>query len=665
MLITNPAVRATLAEVLSHPWMVLGFNGPPDPHMLRREPLRADELDRQVIRGMTGFEFGSEQDIEKKLVAILESEEYIRAVQHWERKRSIGGHLNGHGKEGSRWGDLSNSSLSLSFDGNTSSRGDPPTPSKKSKRFSGFDFYRRKLFSSMSTPPISPMAYSPSNSQNHLSHPSVNEPNREPLDPTSGYHPLLSMYYLAREKLERELVYGPGQFASSQLSIQDPSGAASPASIPKSPGDGGTSTSGVSIQINGSSAKQKKEPPLPPPAGNKADYNMALPRLPAPETLHYSGTSYDNANASPISPAFGSPHPQPRARDPGLPPPTPPPPTPLSGQQGPGVESQTIKAGRTLPRAPPASTHRRSHSMSQRPSGLVRGWSGMFGGGGAEKDKVDEHGVPVPKTAGPEMVTFSEKLEEAMGPEKKEEGERERESSHTLGGGALSAGATLVRKFGSMLVGGGKSGGGNEESRRHAHQGTVGKGTASVAVTASSPRPSEDAEVKKVEEEGVSGGDQQRSGEEKEKDEQVMHVHIQTPPPTGRSITHSLSQPVGSVHRRSATLQDPHGRAQKHSRRSSTSAAYATETTGTAGRHRRPSTGYGSMTKPLADRLFGRTEPPVDVAESREEEDAGEQKSTGTNLDQDAEDTYKEDDGGQNHDKDFKPVFLKGLFRYT
>jgi len=121
MLVTNPDARATLAEVLSHPWMVLGFSGPPDPRMLHSEPLRLDELDHQVIRGMIGFEFGSEQNIKKKLVAILESEEYIRAVEHWGRKRGIGGHLNGHGREG-RWsGDLSNSNLSVSSDGNNSS----------------------------------------------------------------------------------------------------------------------------------------------------------------------------------------------------------------------------------------------------------------------------------------------------------------------------------------------------------------------------------------------------------------------------------------------------------------------------------------------------------------------------------------------------------------
>ena len=72
MLVTNPAQRATLAEVLSHPWMVRGFRGPPDSHLVHREPLRADELDRNVIRGMKGFEFGTEEEIERKLVEVLE-----------------------------------------------------------------------------------------------------------------------------------------------------------------------------------------------------------------------------------------------------------------------------------------------------------------------------------------------------------------------------------------------------------------------------------------------------------------------------------------------------------------------------------------------------------------------------------------------------------------
>jgi serine/threonine protein kinase KIN1/2 len=65
-----------------------------------------------------------------------------------------------------------------------------------------------------------------------------------------------------------------------------------------------------------------KKDDLLPSATPKADYSMALPRLPAPETLHFSGMSYDNTVASsPTSPTFN--HPQPRAWDFGLPPPSP------------------------------------------------------------------------------------------------------------------------------------------------------------------------------------------------------------------------------------------------------------------------------------------------------------------------------------------------------
>ena len=83
MLVTNPNARATLPEVLSHPWMV---RNPPDPHLLHREPLRADEVERDVMRGMTGFEIGTEDEIENRLVDILKSKNYPRAVEVWERK---------------------------------------------------------------------------------------------------------------------------------------------------------------------------------------------------------------------------------------------------------------------------------------------------------------------------------------------------------------------------------------------------------------------------------------------------------------------------------------------------------------------------------------------------------------------------------------------------
>jgi hypothetical protein len=65
---------------------------------------------------------------------------------------------------------------------------------KKNKRFSVFDFDRRKPFSLSTSPPHSVFA-SPSPADIH---------HKEPPNPTCGYHPLISMYYLAREKMERD-----------------------------------------------------------------------------------------------------------------------------------------------------------------------------------------------------------------------------------------------------------------------------------------------------------------------------------------------------------------------------------------------------------------------------------------------------------------------------
>ncbi|KDQ22866.1 hypothetical protein PLEOSDRAFT_1069072 [Pleurotus ostreatus PC15] len=429
MLVTNPPQRATLSEVLSHPWMTRGFTGPPDAHLVHREPLRSDELDRQVIKQMKGFEFGTEEEIEGKLIRVLESEPYIRA---------------------------------------------------KSKRFSGFDYYRRKLFSSPSTsPPGSPLGTSPPSSSSHLA---MIHGSDSP-DPTRAFHPLISIYYLAREKMEREKVYGPGHFASSQLSIQEPNPSTSgqpssatpavPDEVPTSAPNGIARAPGYSTPTAALSNGKAE-------IGAKADYSMPLPRLPAPETSHYSGMSYDATSGQPV----------------GVRPPT----------------GATNAGGtKTMPRAPPASTHRRSHSLSQRPT-VLRGWSNI------------------------------------------------------LPSSPLSTGATLVRKFGSMLVGRG------DETRRHISDRRRG---AIPDDLAPSPRPSADA--------AMAGG-----------------------------------------HRRAATILDTQGRATRHERRSSTGAALLNQNT--LGRHRRPSTGYGGGVRPIAEKLFTRH---TDEPEA---------------------------------DKDFKPVFLKGLF---
>ncbi|KAH8104322.1 hypothetical protein DFH11DRAFT_1648480 [Phellopilus nigrolimitatus] len=42
---------------------------------------------------MSGFELGSEDEIERKLVDVRKSDAYARAVQVWERRRQAPGYL--------------------------------------------------------------------------------------------------------------------------------------------------------------------------------------------------------------------------------------------------------------------------------------------------------------------------------------------------------------------------------------------------------------------------------------------------------------------------------------------------------------------------------------------------------------------------------------------
>ena len=657
MLVTNPQLRAPLPDLLNHPWMTRGFNGPPDPHLLRREPLRADELDRQVIRGMTGFEFGTEDDIERRLVAILESEAYRRAVQYWENRRD----------RPQIWGDsLSNSSLAIEWDSAGGHSGGTKveitsTP-RKNKRFSGFDFYRRKLFSPSTSPPPSPFA-SPSPSQSQLSNASLADINqKEPPNPTRGYHPLISIYYLAREKMERDRVYGPGHFASSQLSVNPPQPAPEEA-FPSS-----ASKQSIQLTVPGSTVTPQK-------AIGGTDYNMRPQRLPAPESPHYSKLSYDVA-PSPTGATFQH-QPQqqarPRARDAGLPSPkhgdiSPPSPIAVSG----GPDTSPVLGGpasATLPRAPPASTHRRSHSVSHR-QGVPRGLASMFGGGSPGPTGVNEQGqlrVNVnnvnglddrPRTAGPELSTFPERMEDEQAESASVTVDVPPEVVLSTASQPLSAGATFVRKFGSLLVGGGSvRGAGDRTSKRTSILGSFG-----------SPRPSTDIDRtvaekeregrhaasppnEKVELPSISAPTSPADADEATPVAEVsgeVEMHVT---PTG-GISHSQTQPL---HRRAATILDPQSHAKRHERRSSTGGALLSSVGGTIGRHRRPSTAHGSVTgrAPQFEKPF------VQTTEVPEEGMSGQGRMNG-------ELTDGEDDLNANAaDKDFKPLFLKGLFRYV
>ena len=572
---------------------------------------------------MKGFEFGTEEEIEKKLLEVLESDAYHRAVQYWERKRGVNNGRNGV-VNGKHWDSPSNTSL-----GYESAKNDlNASPSKKSKRFSGFEFYRRKLFSPGSSPPTTPMSHSPPNSQSHLSLGDA----REPADPTYGFHPLISIYFLAREKMERERVYGPGHFASSQLSLTTNVAT--------------NHNTGIRIEddttIPAGSTKQSANPPAKATTTTtesstttKADYSMALPRLPAPESSHYSGMSYEPTAPTP-SPTTQIFHPQPRSRDSAG----------LSIKQPDGMGDLGVQPPASpskIPiRAPQPSTHRRSHSLSQRQN-VARTWTGMFGPPNAVQEEKQITGTgdqpfirEPPKTAGPEITRFSEKMD--LPPAVDEFGENAENAvdDKTLAppissSPPVSAGTTFARKFGSLL-------GKGDEARRST---THSKRTSILGGL--TPRPSADTDGTK---EKTSIGEDRKTSAEKEKE---------GPGSTSSPmLTQSQSQQLPSAHRRAHTVLDPHGRAGRHERRSSTGGSLLSG--GTLGRHRRPSTGFSAVTRPFGggEKPFGKTEEVDENTANAQATEHGAAKARNGKVAPDEE---------VHDDKEIKPIFLKGLFR--
>lgn len=144
-----------MSEVMSHPWMAKGFSGPPDNYLPPREPL-STPLEPEVIHAMQGFNFGPPESIRAQLTKIIESEEYQRAIRLHLRER------------------------------------EQPTPSKdgEKKRGFGFDFYKRR---------------NSGTSRDTLTNPS-SEALQLGTDPLNAFSPLLSIYYLVKEKQDRDRV---------------------------------------------------------------------------------------------------------------------------------------------------------------------------------------------------------------------------------------------------------------------------------------------------------------------------------------------------------------------------------------------------------------------------------------------------------------------------
>jgi len=649
MLVTNPSLRATLTEVMHHPWMQRGYTGPSDSHLPEREPLRHTDIDMAVVKTMTGFEFGEPRDIERKLRDVLESESYKRAVDFWERRRVA--------KASSTWGRAgeSPSSSTTAFNSMQSLRDlgyeSPASPTKKntsSRRFSGFDFYRKKLFSPGSSPPTTPRSKSPPGSNPYgapLGTQGAGEGGQrgEPADPTKGFHPLISIYFLCREKMERERIYGP-TFASSQISLNALQANAQHQSI-----SAGTDVPAPppSAYKPAPASKSIPQPIQVPPGVQRAEYNnnmtVHVPRVPVPEATHFSGTSYDAPVPASSPNAGATVHPQPRARATDLPEQPTTPVSPHTSNYG------TVGAPSPSPAAPAPAKHRRSHSIGTRPT-VPRGWDSPgpnhAAAGTSNKPSTvqegDGEGEPPEgsKTAGHTISTFAERERERYRAEAEprwsEQNHREEVHGHPPQP-HIREGSTLRSKFGSLLR---KEGGLGRRS-------SVLRGTrpSTEAGTITAKEEEKDREKENVPPStNVNFAKRER---EKVREREIVDSGAQTDVEGGPRLTLSVSQPIGQAHRRAATILDPMGRPGRHERRSSMGAGLGFPFVGTLGR--RPKTATAEDPTPISAAATA-------MAEGKEKE--GEK----TELDANGTEREKEDRTSA-EESTVKPVYLKGLFR--
>jgi hypothetical protein len=137
--VTDPNRRATMSEVLTHPWTNKGHDMPVDNYLPHRPPLTLP-VDMEVVRGMTGFEFGTEQDIKSQLEEVISSPEYQNAA---------------------------------------------------------------KIISRNSSEQINSGMHSRNKNLQHSAKRQFNMPNDDPQSVPAAYHPLISIYYLVKERMER------------------------------------------------------------------------------------------------------------------------------------------------------------------------------------------------------------------------------------------------------------------------------------------------------------------------------------------------------------------------------------------------------------------------------------------------------------------------------
>lgn len=192
MIDVNPHTRASLNEIVSHPWMLQDHGAPEPAYLPKRKPLTAVSIDPVVIERMTGFEFGSPQEIYHELKKILCSEEYVAAVARHEDPAMASAAIEAVG--------LVQSAATESV----------PRGNRLSRQISaGINFYHRHV--SRSSSDVQDV------SDSGESTPGV----KGPLHPCYGFHPLISIYFLVKEKMDREKL-GQEIYSSSDLLLSEP-----------------------------------------------------------------------------------------------------------------------------------------------------------------------------------------------------------------------------------------------------------------------------------------------------------------------------------------------------------------------------------------------------------------------------------------------------------
>ncbi|CAO1635952.1 unnamed protein product [Sympodiomycopsis kandeliae] len=453
MLVTDPAKRATLPEILSHPWMVRGYDSAPNAHLAERKPLRPGALDPEIIKGMTGFEFGNPDEIEQRLTEVLTSDVYQTVLQAWDAKHSPNNSVNG----------LAESSAL----GRQSTRSSQDSKSKTaSKRFSGIDFYKRKIMVFGNREDSGSSGTLNTGNLNGANVPTWPGAGREPLDPTRGFHPLISIYYLVAEKMERERLYGHSFFASSNASLLAQSQASGQTQAHGAPVAGGAGLRPASAMAgNTSSMPTSADIPqeaLRVPEASYVSHRGSGPArkdLPAPPRTATSPSPTMPSSPTPVFDSREKSRPlanmagPPRARANGdeveaalrekgiVPAPAwTPAPTPASAE----LSHQQV-APIANPAAPMANNHQRSLSLSmKKPKGSTE--SNDAAGG---SPTTTTHGTP-----------------STLRPMRKVSSPENRRSIHVMPGGSSSSasatpepsspatpatGSSLVRRFGSLL----------------------------------------------------------------------------------------------------------------------------------------------------------------------------------------------------------------------